>query len=1131
MSMIKKLIALTLALAMVLSVSAFAGYKADTYVDAATIDADCEAAVELMYALEIMKGDDKGNFRPNATITRAEMAKMIYVILNYGKDDKAANCVGANIFTDVEAGAWYEGYVNYCAATKLIAGRGDGTFAPNAPVTTAEAAKMLLTAIGYNAEHRGYVGAKWSENALSDAYALGLLSGYKANINAAAPRQWVAVMVANALDCLTFDTMKPSFDGLLTSGTATTYKTMGEKYYGIEVITAYAMATKKTTLYTDSTFSANGILFANGDGTYDLSGTGLTIADLGQEYKVILVGGKVASVRNTGKSVVAEAELRDVTAKTTTATSSNTENNKYVFTVGSFTGKLETSPAYIVLGKEAAKVAAKALTPNALYNQSNGKTGEIPVTIKVIDKDGDGLIDYAIYTEFYYADVTAADTSRAYGDYIKMENKDGANIKYNGDAKLYVDDVIDCAATLEKGDFVKYNWDHENGEFDIEVLEVVEDTLDRVTTAKQIVKIGGVEYVASEDTTAYGGYDLLVKANITKTLVAVVDGDMLVYVTTPEETTDLDGINAKLCVVTDVTDHYYTGWDKTKAVEIFTIDGEKTQYVLADQTIDTATINVVTKYDDLTKVDGGDGAYLYVYSINTSGKITLSPVAASAAGLTALDKNADVIDGYWVGTAAAWEVSDEFFGDEIILGNTYFVLENKTLSVKTLEAVEGKTADKMYWEGLYDCSTKLNAMVAGFIAVDSFSTYDDGAYLYLTDDVYSNDKTNYKADVTFANGDADTIILNHTEAEAKALELYTLYKYSVKNDKYTLTKVEADQADVKVTKTASDRYFVTEEGSAYELVEKFTGNEIYVDTGAAKLSRYDLTDCVIAIKNTIFDLDREEADVIEVSYELEFITLDELKAMDTIFNRFEENDDWYFSDFKFVAEDLFYVEVYRVTEECQEVVVVAPEAPVIDLTDGIDNADELYAFAAAAADFAGQTITLNANIDLKGAEWEPIALFNGTFDGQQYTISNFVVDGGSYAALFGKLFNYGIVKNLKVDNAKVTGSHYAAVVAAYVYGEVNNCTVTNSTVTCIDKAGEDGDKAGAVVGYISGEPTGKMIYNTVKNVAITANRDAGAIAGMVNGTVTVNGNTFEAVTFSYTGYGSGANIGGAIGRQ
>ena len=112
MSTIKKLLALTLALAMVLSVSAFAGFSGSSYKDAASINGDCEDAIELLYALDIMTGDDKGNFNPEATITRAEVAKMIYVILNYGDDDKAVNYTGANIFSDVVKGAWYEGYVN-----------------------------------------------------------------------------------------------------------------------------------------------------------------------------------------------------------------------------------------------------------------------------------------------------------------------------------------------------------------------------------------------------------------------------------------------------------------------------------------------------------------------------------------------------------------------------------------------------------------------------------------------------------------------------------------------------------------------------------------------------------------------------------------------------------------------------------------------------------------------------------------------------------------------------------------------------------------------------------------------------------------------------------------------------------
>ena len=170
MSTLKKVLALTLALAMILSVSAFAGsYKADTYKDAASIDKDCEDSIELLYALDIMQGDAQGNFRPNDTITRAEVAKMIYVIKNYGKDDKAVTYQDAKIFSDVSATAWYAGYVNYCGVTKLIQGRGNGTFGPNDAVTTAAAAKMLLTAVGYDAEARGYTGANWDKNVLSDA--------------------------------------------------------------------------------------------------------------------------------------------------------------------------------------------------------------------------------------------------------------------------------------------------------------------------------------------------------------------------------------------------------------------------------------------------------------------------------------------------------------------------------------------------------------------------------------------------------------------------------------------------------------------------------------------------------------------------------------------------------------------------------------------------------------------------------------------------------------------------------------------------------------------------------------------------------------------------------------------------
>lgn len=208
---------------------------AEIYADGDQIDPAAKDAVELIYALGLMSGDANGKFNPEGTVTRAEMARIIYIILNYGKDDKAVNYTGANLFSDVEPGSWYEGYVNYCASNKLIQGQSDGTFGPNETLTCAKAAKLLLTAIGYSAEERGYVGDSWERNVLSDASILGLLDGYKANTTAPAPRQWVAKMVENCLlKCYTYDGPQPPFSSLLTGNNVDDeYLLMGEKYFGL----------------------------------------------------------------------------------------------------------------------------------------------------------------------------------------------------------------------------------------------------------------------------------------------------------------------------------------------------------------------------------------------------------------------------------------------------------------------------------------------------------------------------------------------------------------------------------------------------------------------------------------------------------------------------------------------------------------------------------------------------------------------------------------------------------------------------------------------------------------------------------------------------------------------------------
>ena len=97
--------------------------------------------------------------------------------------------------------------------------------------------------------------------------------------------------------------------------------------------------------------------------------------------------------------------------------------------------------------------------------------------------------------------------------------------------------------------------------------------------------------------------------------------------------------------------------------------------------------------------------------------------------------------------------------------------------------------------------------------------------------------------------------------------------------------------------------------------------------------------------------------------------------------------------------------------------------------------------------FARETVVLAADIDLAGEEWTPIGtssnIFKGTFDGQEHTIKNLVVNGGSesYKGLFGVTHD-GEIKNLVVENAKVSGRIGVGVVAGQPYtSKYTNITV------------------------------------------------------------------------------------------
>lgn len=99
-------------------------------------------AVSTLSRMGILGGYEDGTFRPNDSITRAEFAKIAVSFFEY--EDISAE----NIFTDVAAGSWYENFVAVAAKLGLIEGYAGNVYRPNESITRAEACTIINRTLG-----------------------------------------------------------------------------------------------------------------------------------------------------------------------------------------------------------------------------------------------------------------------------------------------------------------------------------------------------------------------------------------------------------------------------------------------------------------------------------------------------------------------------------------------------------------------------------------------------------------------------------------------------------------------------------------------------------------------------------------------------------------------------------------------------------------------------------------------------------------------------------------------------------------------------------------------------------------------------------------------------------------------
>ena len=223
---LKKVLALVLAFA-----CAFTMFAGAAFTDQADIKVDADV-VDTLVSLGIIEGFEDGSFQPNGTVTRAQMAKMIYV-LRTGKSDASAYNDDKTSFTDIGS-HWARGYIKYCQSLGIIAGKSNTIFAPNATVTAQEAAKMLLVTLGYDANKAGLVGSNWAAktNALADEN--GLLEDVNTSFTGPCPRQYAAQLIYNAIDTPTVVWRDDAYTN--TNYSDGDNKTIGEKYMGLHSV-------------------------------------------------------------------------------------------------------------------------------------------------------------------------------------------------------------------------------------------------------------------------------------------------------------------------------------------------------------------------------------------------------------------------------------------------------------------------------------------------------------------------------------------------------------------------------------------------------------------------------------------------------------------------------------------------------------------------------------------------------------------------------------------------------------------------------------------------------------------------------------------------------------------------------
>ena len=756
----------------------FAG--AASYSDKADIKAT--TAVDMLSSLGVIQGYEDGSFKPNTTVTRAQMAKMIFTIMNGGNDNANAYASLPTKFTDLPTAAWAQGYVRYLQNTGIIAGKSVTKFAPNDTVTGLEAAKMVLVAAGYNAQKAGLTGAAWAQNTMKYGQLNNLFEDVDADLNAALPRQYAAQILYNALDMKRV-VWSNDINDFKNATDVSGEKTIGEKYMDLYKTSAEVLTSVKKTSGKD-TYEiklADKVKYADDKKEQEFTKVPTDVSDLlGLKVKVLV------RVKTNGDQDVYGVYADDDSKVIATGTVGQLEN------VSSDSMKTKMNGTEYKLDKANNKLkviyANKGVSTDTVATIEQATAiDQVAGTVKLVDTDGNNKVDTVVVTPAKVGKITYAGSKK-----VTISNGVGSNDVedidiYNGFAKDDWTVVTDKTYTA-------------SDDISVAKIDVVTSKVTSVksSTPKE-VKINDSWYkvatgsVADDTASVKSGstYDFAIVGN---------------YVVNAKET---EAASTDVLVVTDFekTSNGMAG-TTTQKVKAYFLDG-------SSKTIEVSKLARTAGADEKdvdssNKIDDSYVNQLYTYSTRSNGTYTLKALgsgnmagykhSANKTGTGVITSN-NKIDGYSI-------------SDEAVVFALYTDISGTKVK-KDVKVLTGKTVND--WKTAYGTSVqyatkKSNGIETVRVAVVVDSNKYSGAgsdykYAYMTSDSYegTNGEDNDKTTVYEAWTGSENVTLKYDGATGTPKHAGDVLIYTADGDKFINVETASDVDVVKVAITGIEK--------------------------------------------------------------------------------------------------------------------------------------------------------------------------------------------------------------------------------------------------------------------------------------------------------------------------------------